>query len=187
LVTGEYPGDGKPKPVRFPEPLAVSVERDGIAYLNLPTLVELKIASGMSNPDRLKDLADVQEVIKILKLDRGFSAELNPFVREKFEELWRASQPRPKRYLLIWRNKFLTLEAGSLEDMVSSLHEAAATLEHMRKDGVFLDPDGGTADDYAYLVTTDPEVAQKYDMHEEAEFLPDDDEEEDAPDGSKPV
>jgi len=30
LVTGEYPGDGKPKPVAFPDPAAVGVERDGV-------------------------------------------------------------------------------------------------------------------------------------------------------------
>jgi hypothetical protein len=34
---------------------------------------------------------------------------------------------------------------------------------------VTLDPGGGTADDYAYLVTTDPEIARKYDMEEEDE------------------
>jgi hypothetical protein len=31
---------------------------------NLPTLIELKLASGMTNAGRLKDLADVQELIK---------------------------------------------------------------------------------------------------------------------------
>jgi hypothetical protein len=33
-----------------------------------------------------------------------------------------------------------------------------------------LDPEGGTGDDYAHLVTTDPIVAKKYDMHDESEF-----------------
>src|SRR6185437_12999138 len=50
LVAGEYPGDGKPKPVAFPDPAGAGVEIDGIRYLRLPTLVELKIASGMTNP-----------------------------------------------------------------------------------------------------------------------------------------
>jgi hypothetical protein len=30
LVTGQYPGDGKPKPVAFPDPAAVAVEFEGI-------------------------------------------------------------------------------------------------------------------------------------------------------------
>ena len=45
----------------------------------------------------------------------------------------------------------------------------------MLADGVTLDPDGGTADDYAYLVTTDPQVAKKYGMEDESEFFNDDD------------
>jgi len=92
LVTGQYPGDGKPKPVAFPDPAASNTQIDGISYVNLPTLVELKIASGMTNPGRLKDLADVQELIRAVKLPRDFSGQLNSFVREKFDELWIAVQ-----------------------------------------------------------------------------------------------
>jgi hypothetical protein len=92
LVTGDYPGDGKPKPVAFPDPAAVSVEKDGIKYLGLATLVELKIASGMTNPGRLKDLGDVQEVIKVLGLPVDFADQLNPFVRDRYAELWAGVQ-----------------------------------------------------------------------------------------------
>ena len=35
LTTGEYPGDGKPKPVAFPEPQAASFDSDGVRYLKL--------------------------------------------------------------------------------------------------------------------------------------------------------
>jgi len=41
LIAGQFPGDGKPKPVAFPDPSKVSVEIDGIRYLRLPALVEL--------------------------------------------------------------------------------------------------------------------------------------------------
>ena len=44
----------------------------------------------------------------------------------------------------------------------------------MRADGVMLEAKGCTGDGYAYLVTSDPAVARKYDMHEESEFLGDD-------------
>ena len=87
LLTGEYPGDGKPKPVSMPEPSQVSQEIEGTKYVNLEKLVELKLASGISAPDRLKDLADVQELIKIRKLDAAFSERLDPYVRKKFLEL----------------------------------------------------------------------------------------------------
>ena len=87
MTTGEYPGDGKPKPVSMPEPTTASTEIDGIRFVTLEKLIELKLASGMSAPDRLKDLADVQELIKIRKLDADFASRLDPYVREKYREL----------------------------------------------------------------------------------------------------
>jgi Nucleotidyl transferase AbiEii toxin, Type IV TA system len=95
LVTGDYPGDGKPKPVAFPEPGEIAMESDGIRYVNLPTLIELKIASGMTNPARLKDLADVQELIKRLQLPGELCTRLNPYVQEKYRELWDAVHQAP--------------------------------------------------------------------------------------------
>lgn len=87
ITAGEFPGDGKPKPVVFPHPSENQIEIDGIKTVTLEKLIELKLASGMTAPDRLKDLADVQEVIKIKNLTAGFAEKLNPFVREKFLEL----------------------------------------------------------------------------------------------------
>lgn len=170
LVAGQYPGDGKPKPVAFPDPAAATWVQDGIRYLNLPVLVKLKLASGMTSPDRMKDLTDVQELIKLLALPADFAEKLNSYVRGKYTELWNAVHQVPKRYVTIWRNKFLTLDAQTIDDMVQALHGAAATLEAMRADGVTMDPEGGTADDYALLITTDPDIAKKYDMHDESEF-----------------
>jgi len=90
VASGEYPGDGKPKPVQFPNPLEGSVEIDGVRFATLEKLIELKLASGMTAPDRLKDLADVQEMIKIKSLDGEFADKLNPYVREKYLELFAA-------------------------------------------------------------------------------------------------
>jgi len=87
MTTGEYPGDGKPKPVSMPAPSAASTEIDGIRFVTLEKLIELKLASGISAPDRLKDLADVQELIKIRKLGADFAERLNPYVRAKYLEL----------------------------------------------------------------------------------------------------
>lgn len=93
LVTGEYPGDGKPKPVAFPDPTGSSTDVGGIQVIELPRLVELKLASGMTASDRLRDLADVQELIRVERLDASFAARLDESVREKFLELV-ASLPR---------------------------------------------------------------------------------------------
>ena len=92
LLSGDFPGDGKPKPVAFPDPIRASFEIDGVRYLNLDSLVELKLASGMTSAGRLKDLADVLELIKSLRLPVEFADTLNPYVQEKFRELWRAAQ-----------------------------------------------------------------------------------------------
>lgn len=180
LVTGGFPGDGMPKPVAFPDPAAVAFEKDGIQYVNLPTLLELKLASGMSSSERLKDLADSQELIKVLNLPQRFVDQLNPYVREKYLELWRGARPPQKRFVTIWRNKFLTTDAKTLDEMIASLDAGAATLKAMLADGVVLDPEGGTVEDYAYLVTTDPDIARKYDMHDESEFWDDANEKKDS-------
>ena len=92
VLAGDYPGDGLPKPVAIPDPAQAAVRGERIALLPLPRLIELKLASGMTAPHRLKDLADVIEVIRILKLPAGLAEELDPYVREKYGELWQAAQ-----------------------------------------------------------------------------------------------
>jgi len=94
VLTGSYPGDGQPKPVVFPDPAHAAERGARVALLPLPTLLELKLASGLTAPDRLKDLADVQEVIRIGQLPRTLAADLDPFVRDKYLELWDAVQHR---------------------------------------------------------------------------------------------
>jgi hypothetical protein len=90
MVTGEYPGDGKPKPVSMPNPQTEFVEIDGVHFVSLEKLIELKLASGMTAGDRLKDLADVQELIKTRRLPSEFVSLLDPYVRAKFLELYQA-------------------------------------------------------------------------------------------------
>jgi len=92
IAAGEYPGDGKPKPVKFPEPSESSVEIDGVKFPTLEKLIELKLASGMTAPDRLKDLADAQELIKIRGLSSEFAVQLKPYVRGEFLKLPAAVQ-----------------------------------------------------------------------------------------------
>ncbi len=87
IITGEFPGDGLPKPVAFPDPADFSVVIDGVKTISLEKLIELKLASGMTATDRLKDLADVQELIKIKRLDATFAGRLNEYVRTKYLEL----------------------------------------------------------------------------------------------------
>jgi hypothetical protein len=46
----------------------------------------------MTNPRRLRDLVDVQELIDTLQLPEDLDQQLDPFVREKYRELWRVVQ-----------------------------------------------------------------------------------------------
>jgi hypothetical protein len=180
VLTGDYPGSGEVQPVSFPDPRETeSIEYDGVKFIGIVGLVELKLASGMTGGvDRAKDLLDVQELIKILSLQRDFADKLHEYVGAKYRELWDGLHAMEKRYVRLWRNKFLTVEAKSLDDMIATLEFAVQDLLQMKADGVVLDPDGGTGDDYAHLVTTNPEVARKYDMHEESEFFGEDEDEE---------
>ena len=97
LVAGQFPGDGKPKPVAFPDPAGAATRIDGIAYLTLPKLVELKLASGMTGGvARMKDLADVVALIEALTLPVDFADGLDPYVRPKYLELWEGIRQSPK-------------------------------------------------------------------------------------------
>lgn len=97
LVAGQFPGDGKPKPVAFPDPADVATRIDGVAYLALPKLVELKLASGMTGgATRLKDFADVVALIETLGLATEFADGLDPYVRPKFLELWQGVRDSPR-------------------------------------------------------------------------------------------
>ena len=92
LVSGEFPGDGTPKPVRFPDPAEAAAEVEGLSILTLARVVELKLASGMSAAHRLRDLADVQEIIKARSLDESFAAQLDESVRPAYLDLCRAAR-----------------------------------------------------------------------------------------------
>ncbi|MCA9189696.1 MAG: hypothetical protein KDA99_28930 [Planctomycetales bacterium] len=93
LIVGQYPGDGLPKPVAFPPPEDVSeTGADGIPYISLKTLLELKIASGMTTSHRPRDFDDVIQLIGINSLPLDYAAKLNPYVAEKFCELWQSAQ-----------------------------------------------------------------------------------------------
>ncbi|MCC7335621.1 MAG: hypothetical protein IT422_11015 [Pirellulaceae bacterium] len=93
LIVGEYPGDGLSKPVAFPPPESVvEVDSEGLPYISLKTLLELKMASGMTAVHRPRDFDDVIQLIRINRLPLDTAETLNPYVADKFRELWQAAQ-----------------------------------------------------------------------------------------------
>ncbi|MEK7727268.1 MAG: hypothetical protein AAB354_02580 [candidate division KSB1 bacterium] len=92
ITSGEYPGDGLPKPVAFPSPAQHEFRSGDVAYVTLEKLVELKLASGMTAPHRMRDLADVQDLIIALNLPFDFTQQLDHSVYAEYERIWLAAQ-----------------------------------------------------------------------------------------------
>jgi len=92
LVTGEYPGDGKPKAIAFPDPKEAHEIIDGVRVVVLTKLIELKLASGLSAPHRISDLGDVQKLIEFANLPADLAESLDPSVRSEYVRLWDATR-----------------------------------------------------------------------------------------------
>ncbi len=92
LSAGRFPGDGRAKPIAFPDPATTAIRGPGFALLPLPRFLELKLASGMTAPHRLHDLAEVLDLVRVAKLPASTADDLHPWVRDKFMELWTAAQ-----------------------------------------------------------------------------------------------
>ena len=95
LLTGGVPGDGVMRGMTFPDPKDVAIDNAGKRYVDLATLVEMKVASAMSAPDRPRDFDDVIRLIRANELGEHFADGLHPYVREKYRELWRIAQMPP--------------------------------------------------------------------------------------------
>jgi len=91
IYVGEYPGDGKPKPVRFPEPSEAELQGT-MRLLPVHRFIELKLASGLSAEHRGKDLVDVQELVKSANLPLTLGDLLDESVRPEYEKRWRLAQ-----------------------------------------------------------------------------------------------
>jgi hypothetical protein len=81
LVTGRYPGRGKPGPISFPDPEQASEEIEKTRVLTLPHLIQLKLAAR-----RYYDFGDVVLLIRTHNLDESFLEKLHPSVHQDFIE-----------------------------------------------------------------------------------------------------
>lgn len=92
LIAGEYPGDGLPKPVAFPDPAAAALRGEQYHVLDRTHLIELKLASAMTAPHRGHDFFDIVHLVRRTGLPLDLGSELDPFVRDKYAEAWRLAQ-----------------------------------------------------------------------------------------------
>lgn len=72
----------------FPNPAEARFQSEGIWLVTLEKLIELKLASGLTAPHRLRDLSDVQELIVRLNLPSEFEEKLDSSVRAEYHRLW---------------------------------------------------------------------------------------------------
>jgi hypothetical protein len=163
LLAGDFPGSGKPQPLAFPSPSQTErLVHEGVSFIGLARLVELKLASGMTGGvDRARDLVDVQRLIDILHLPREFSADLHEYVRHEYEKIWDALRATRKRWVRLWK-----LADSLAEAELASAHDE---LRRMREAGVVSEPTG--REDVVRLVTDNPDVAREFGMHDESEFF----------------
>jgi hypothetical protein len=91
IISGQYPGEGKPGPIAFPVPNTVAKEIDGIPYVDLVPFIELKLASGQA-AHRGRDLDDVQSLIQARSLPRELVDQLDPSVRDSYLLKWEHAQ-----------------------------------------------------------------------------------------------
>lgn len=105
----------------------------------------------MTSAGRRRDLADVLQLIRVLRLRSDFSEQLHPYVREQFSELHAA----------------LVVRYAALLDEVDS------RLEAMVRDGAEVDTRVPRQDGRVKVVTTDPTIAERYDMAPESELWDD--------------
>ena len=145
LIAGAFPGDGKPKAVAFPNPADVAVVIDDVKYVNLPTLITLKLTSGLTGVNRDKDITDILELIKAAPLDASLAPELAPLVQPKFLELCERVK--------VARTRFVVTESAVPSDLLAA----------MLKDGIFRDDDG-------LYATYDATIASKYNLRPDSDL-----------------
>jgi hypothetical protein len=80
-LSGHHPGWSGRGPIAFPDPTEASEEIETIRVLALPHLVQLKLAAG-----RFRDLAAVEALIRVHRLDESFLNHLHPAVQSGFRK-----------------------------------------------------------------------------------------------------
>ena len=156
IVNEDFPKYDLARPFEKPPPEDVFETHESIRYVNLRTLIELKLTYGIGRRDCLNDLAEVQELIKIRWLPRDFANSLHANLRSAFLNLWDSTRPLPRRFLKIWE----------------PTPETNGELQAMLADGVTIESLPESVGPLIRLVATDYDIAHKYDMHGEAGFMP---------------
>jgi hypothetical protein len=94
VLTGEHPSH-RATMVTYPKPAGRDIE--GVKYLDLSNLIEMKLAAGMA-PAGMRHLGDVVDLIRARRLSAQFRELLNESVRGEYDRLWSAVQNTPEEH-----------------------------------------------------------------------------------------
>ena len=89
ILSGRLAGP-EPCPIRFPDPSA-SVMINGYRVVDLPRFIDLKLAMGLWEM-RMRDRANVLQLIQHANLPREVVNDLDPYVRDEYDRLWLLAQ-----------------------------------------------------------------------------------------------
>jgi len=59
----------------------------------------------------------------------------------KDKEIVTEIPPLGKKYIIIWRNKWITSNAGSIDDFIAIYGEITEKMKRWKKEGIGIDPD----------------------------------------------
>jgi hypothetical protein len=171
LLTGDYPGDGKPKPVSFPLPGSVATEIQGIKYLNVATLINLKLASFLTGGvDRAKDQGDVVELMKARGLSYELADQIDPYVRSKYVELCEQLGKLERPAVLVWQGPMSVVAGVADSALRKVLSDFDPSLAVMFSEGVVPTLEQSKSGPMLLLKTLDRQIARKYQMVDESEI-----------------
>lgn len=93
------------------------------------------------------------------------------------------------RYEYLWRNKWITSEAETIDDFIETYEGLLAMFKEWRDKGVLLDLESGIGDDYATFYTDNKDLADELGFeeweYEEDEFYEEEYDEDDEEDEEK--
>jgi hypothetical protein len=172
LLSGDFPGDGKPKPVAFPRPSDVAMEIQGIKYLDVSTLINLKLASFMTGGvDRAKDQGDVVELMKARSLSYELLEKVHPYVRDQYRELCDRLSKLDRPHALLWQGDLANAATISNSNLIEQLVGVDPSLIPMFADGIVPVVVPSKFGLRVLLRTTDRRISRKYQMVDESEIM----------------
>jgi hypothetical protein len=148
--------------------LSSTVRRDRVPYVDLPTLLALKISLGNSAPDKERHRADAQELMLHCLLPREYAENLPVELRSAFISLWEPLRHPDRRFLRRWKH------ADGVSDwdaLAARFPDARDEIERMRKDGVQLVAYDTPPAEGLWLVSCEPILAAKYELHDEFDYF----------------